>query len=99
GLKPATRAYVNFQAPQTLTKAINIAISYDTAYFSAGQPRTDNYGRSHFSSQRDDYGVHPMELDNLERGRPKQQWPFIKLSDAKKANLRKEGKCFRYHEA
>src|SRR6185295_16386882 len=99
GLKPATRAYINFEAPQTLTEAINIAISYDTAYFGAGRPRTDNYGRSHFSFRRDDYGVRPMELDNLERGRPRQQRPFIQLSDAEKANLRKEGKCFRCREA
>src|SRR6185295_19146806 len=40
-----------------------------------------------------------MKLDNLKRGHPRQQRPFIKLSDAEKANLRKEGKCFRCRKA
>lgn len=50
GLKPATKMEVAYQAPDTLERAINRAIQYDTAMFGIGRPSTNNSRHTKFSN-------------------------------------------------
>ena len=99
GLKPATQTEVNYRAPDTLAEAMEIAITYDTARFGPGRaPGNTNSHQPRYipHQRRDNGGPRPMELDNINRRNHGQQ---NRLTDAEKARLRRENKCFKCQEA
>jgi len=88
GLKPVTRMEVNYRNPQDLEAAIRIAIEFDASRFGAQRPlMTQTNPTRSFQHNHDDGGVRPMELDNINNR--------TRLSEAEKAKLIKEGKCFK----
>jgi len=88
GLKPVTRMEVNYRNPQDLEAAIRIAIEFDASRFGAQRPlMTQTNPTRSFQHNHDDGGVRPMELDNINHR--------TRLSEAEKAKLIKEGKCFK----